>query len=790
MKIAIDLRQIQMGTSGGIAPLHRGVLDAAIRRFHNHDFVVFGTIFNGSLIDPTPPNVEVMTLPLDGGFWEIMQQVLNDKQVDVLFRTYPVLDTLTFPMDKQVVFIPDIQHEHFPEFFSRSALLSRRGAFSRTLRSAGAIGTISEFARRTILEFEQTQCTDVFLMPPAPQVTMDADFASPSREFRDRLTAIGRFFFYPANLWKHKNHLRILEAFKLFKQTTGSDVAMVFTGHGEGWAKLSELYSRLPLHHLGFVSRAELRYLFQHSLALTFFSLYEGFGMPLLEAFEFNCPVICSNTTSLPEVGGNAVVTCDPTDVAAMAQLMNKISISSELRQSLIEAGNNRLAAFSWESSAQSLMEAFERVAAPRCRPAHSNREPLVSIVTPSFNQGRFLRRTIESVLGQTYKNIEYIVMDGGSTDETVEILRSYGKRFVWISEPDKGQTNAINKGFALSRGDIRAYLNSDDTLLPNAVERAVEYFSSHPRCDMVYGDANYIDTEDQIIGTYNTADYSFARLMFDCCVCQPAAFWRTDIAERVGPFDEHLNYAMDYDYWLRIDRVGGHIHHLRETLSNSRLYPETKTLSRRGEIFAEIFDVCLRQGGYIDFSYFIGYWHHLFWENPSPLTKYLRKLPKAHVLCAQAHHKWKNRDHYIQHLSSPNVRRAVLHLRSLLGRRLASRQRGLNLAPASGRVRGFWPDSWLEPLVELDTPNVAIKSELFLAGHAACECKLRITVGDKPVKTVHLRSKQEVRIVFPSLKTGPVRLSFSSSIVDGANRQLSFFVSQTNLFEEADMHS
>src|SRR5262249_13916364 len=219
------------------------------------------------------------------------------------------------------------------------------------------------------------------------------------------------------------------------------------------------------------------------------------------------------------------------------------------------------------------------------------------------------------SVLGQTYPHIEYLVMDGGSTDESVAILKSYGKRFAWVSERDGGQTAAINKGFARTHGAIRAYLNSDDVLLPEGVETAVRHFQRHSDCDLLYGNADYIDEEDRVIGRYNTAEYTFERLMQDCCVCQPAAFWQTRIAERVGPFDERLHFVMDFDYWIRIDRAGGRLEHIPDKLACSRLYPQTKTLSARSQIYKEIIQVCLERGGYIHRDYIRGLWHHLCYE-------------------------------------------------------------------------------------------------------------------------------------------------------------------------------
>jgi glycosyltransferase involved in cell wall biosynthesis len=253
----------------------------------------------------------------------------------------------------------------------------------------------------------------------------------------------------------------------------------------------------------------------------------------------------------------------------------------------------------------------------------------LVSIVTPSYNQGRFLRRTIDSVLNQTYPHLEYLVMDGGSGDESLDILRSHGDRFFWVSERDRGQADAINKGFARSRGEIHAFLNSDDVLESDAVAKAVAYFRAHPEWDLLYGEANYIDEDDCVTGRYETDDYSFDRLMRNCCICQPAAFWTRRVAERVGPFNVALHCALDYEYWLRIARAGGRIVRVPDLLAASRRYPETKTLSLRECVHRESIRVCLEQGGYADEGHFHALWQHLCWEKPDGWIRHLRRLPK-----------------------------------------------------------------------------------------------------------------------------------------------------------------
>jgi glycosyltransferase involved in cell wall biosynthesis len=268
-------------------------------------------------------------------------------------------------------------------------------------------------------------------------------------------------------------------------------------------------------------------------------------------------------------------------------------------------------------------------------------RMPLVSIVTPSFNQARFLRRTIDSVLTQDYPHIQFLIIDGGSTDGSVDVLRSYGERVDWVSESDRGQSDAINKGFARSRGDIGAYLNSDDVLAPGAIRAAVQHFEQHADWDMIYGSAFNIDADDRVIGRYETAPFDFAQLLQNCFICQPAAFWRTDIARRVGEFEADLHFAMDLDYWLRIARAGGRIVHVPEVLASSRVHPATKTLSRRQDVYREILQVCRRHASQAGFSQYYAYWHHRCHQAAHGWPRWLRRLPQPEYWLALGHSRW-----------------------------------------------------------------------------------------------------------------------------------------------------
>jgi len=175
---------------------------------------------------------------------------------------------------------------------------------------------------------------------------------------------------------------------------------------------------------------------------------------------------------------------------------------------------------------------------------------PLVSIVTPSYNQARFLEETIQSVLAQDYTPIEYLIVDGGSQDGSLEIIQRYAHRLAWwISEADQGQTEAINKGFAHANGEVFAWLNSDDTYLPNAVSEAVQYPQAHPEVGMVYGDANLINETGEVIGKFQARQTNYRRLRRGYVhIPQQAAFFRASLTQQVGPLDPTFFFAMDND--------------------------------------------------------------------------------------------------------------------------------------------------------------------------------------------------------------------------------------------------
>lgn len=227
---------------------------------------------------------------------------------------------------------------------------------------------------------------------------------------------------------------------------------------------------------------------------------------------------------------------------------------------------------------------------------------PRISIVTPSYNQAQFIERTILSVLDQQGDfDLEYCVLDGGSNDGTQDILKHYEGRLTWSSAPDKGQTDAINKGLHAATGDIVGWINSDDVLMPGALARVVAAFAANPAVEWVHGRCEIIDANDQpirrwisVYKDFRARRHSFDNLLTENYVSQMTTFWRRDVHDKIGYLDESLKLAFDYEFWLRLARRSAPVY-IEDRIACFRWYETSKSGANYSRQFEEDEEIAAR---------------------------------------------------------------------------------------------------------------------------------------------------------------------------------------------------
>lgn len=257
-----------------------------------------------------------------------------------------------------------------------------------------------------------------------------------------------------------------------------------------------------------------------------------------------------------------------------------------------------------------------------------------ISIVTPSLNQGKYLEETIRSVITQEGNFlIDYIIMDGGSTDNSVDLLRKYeafiklgefeprclGIEFRWVSEKDRGQTHAINKGFQMTRGEIVSWINSDDMYYENAFATVAGHFQNNPKSDFLFGDGDVIDERGEVQWEWLSRPYNFKVLRsyhylwndFTNYIMQQASFWRKSIFDHIGLLDESLHYGMDIEYWLRIGQTGFRAVHIPAKLGKFRMIQGTKSLSSRMVFWLDQLEIFRRYNGAKAMEPFLRYYFY-----------------------------------------------------------------------------------------------------------------------------------------------------------------------------------
>jgi glycosyltransferase involved in cell wall biosynthesis len=704
MRIGIHLQSLRPGKIGGLEGYVRQLVHLLPQLDPGLTLVLFCADYNAYTF-AAGPGVEIYQLTSDE-FARLDKERLRPYRLDLWFCPLLVLEPAE-PGLPAVVCMPDLQHETFPGFFPRPILEWRTRHYRPSAQRADVVVTLSRFSAREIVErFGVAESKVRAIYPDA--APLFARGQAEDGDYRARVKARyglpDRFVYYPANNWPHKNHGVLFEALHRARRRLGAPLGLVLTGaEVEGVEPFSRVLAACGLadevRYLGYVPAADLPGIYASSRALVFPSLFEGFGIPLVEAMRTGCPVVSSTAASLPEVGGDAALYFDPRSPEELADRI--LEVACERRADLVAAGQRQARLFSWERTARDLLDVLRglRVRAASAAAAASQPEPpAISVVTPSFQQGRYIERTLRSVLEQGYPRLEYWVIDGGSTDGTVEILeryrRLYPETFHYVSEPDGGQAAAVNKGLARIHGDIVGWLNSDDTYEPGSLAAVARAFIDQPDCDVFYGKGRLVSEHDDPIAPYPTLpDFDWHTLIHQCFLCQPTVFFRRTVLEHGYRLDESLHLCLDYDFWIRLGRRFK-FRFLDRHLANSRIYPTNKTLGQRRRVFEEAFAVLKRHYGWLPLSWALGRAHYLR-SHADPFFNDRRVTPPTYLLAFLflAVHNLKAPRHW------PGVVREVARA---VGRMLGNAWR--RVVPSRRRVVRV-PASWLVAELGVEVP-------------------------------------------------------------------------------------
>lgn len=780
MKVGVNIEKLYPGKIGGAEQYVRNVIKE-MGKLEECELAVFVN----TIAFPTFECSENIKI------YKINDQENGDAQLN-FYIDYLNLDIMFCPLFflapkkctiPSVVSILDVQHEFYPQYFSKNVLNEIRKSTKETLEQASSIITISEFSKETIIDKYGIQADKIAV------TYLSADSCFDHEIDQDYLSELKKslgtdYIFYPANTWPHKNHITLLKAYDILKKDYGTKLKLVFTGDEKQQKELINKYIdshdlKKDIMYLGYIEQKDMPYIFSNATIMAFPSLFEGFGIPLVEAMKSKVAIACSSCGSIPEVVRDCALVFDANDEYDIAEKLNKLEQDEELRKSLIIKGKERSELFSWKKCAEETIQHLNKVLEENKGILKYDYDelPMVSIITPSYNQGEFIKETIESVLNQDYPNIEYIVMDGGSTDQTVDILKSYGKRIKWVSEKDEGQAHAVNKGIEVAQGSIIGWLNSDDTYLDGAISKMVDYFKKHPSTDMVYGEGYYIDKNSGITERYLTEKFSYERLAEQCIICQPTAFFTKQFVEEVGMLDKNLHLCMDYELWMRMAQKGK-ISFINEYIATSRMYEENKTLSRRDEVYKEICATVKKYYGYVPISWIQGYADYICKGSRGRRfqVNFIRLLIKYNIT---------------------NYSYINLCLRTILKGRLRIHR------ASNTNFMGKYEDGWLSKQYKYNTETAHITKVILIEGRHFWPYKkaayIKISIDNQVIEEIVIKQKGEFsRKVLLNNPVTPgkheIRLEMNKTFcpskrgINSDNRELSIQLFKLDLVEDEEV--
>lgn len=587
MIIGFDFQPLVQRGSGGEVQWLKGLVRAYAEQYPDDRILLFDpTDFSLGL----PPSRSIERIAGERGqLHELQTEILRARSADVLIRTYPTMTHPVFPMERQIVIVPDMQFFERPEWTVPEAQRHRHLGFGRLLSQAGAVATMTEFSRESVMRYPWTRCEDIFLMPPAVDrdlVELSSSCSGEEATWQKEIRDFSGFFFMPGNSWPHKNHRRLFDAFASALPRLPKGMGLVLTGTGGEWPEILAGTKHLPIRHLGYVSRSDIAQLYQRARALVFFSCYEGFGMPLLEAFHFGLPVACSNVAALAEVGKDAVLNCDPEDVPAMSDRMVRIATDEATRRGLVERGKERLTHYSWESSARALHEGARRVVdrarSPRPIVVDGSADNRITVIVDA-DFGGPVAATVKSVLDQSYPNWELLI---SSTHPLPASGSPQDSRIRFVVEDDPNAAGRANRALSLATGNVRMYIRPDMILEKTALETIATRLREEPASDVIVCAAaregyqgNNLESwslpvslpesiDVRSLWTYTFEHHLVANLVCDIRIIRPLVAWRRRIESFEPRFEQKFPHAFDLEFWLRLAGVGANLALVEESLA------------------------------------------------------------------------------------------------------------------------------------------------------------------------------------------------------------------------------
>lgn len=357
MHIGLHTHFLQPGRIGGSETYTRNLVATLGRIDHDNEYFIFTTPYNQSLFQSLPPNFHAIS--------PVARFGKSRTNLDLLHFPGTTIQPLSLPIPT-VITVHDLQHLYWPGFFSLRERLRRWRQDRPSIHKAARIIAISDFTRQTISEKFPAAADKVTTIPSGISAEFFQPIPQPAKEqFRQKYNLPPRFTVYPARPWPHKNHKRLLAAMKILREQYQSGCRLVLCGFTPNetppdWQPLLDSLGGDTVQLVSYIPKPEMPALYQTADFLIYPSLFEGFGLPILEAMAAGCPVICADAAALPETAGGAAVLIDPFDSAAIAQTMHTLLTNPTQRAGLIEKGVKRAIAFSWEKTAEATLKVYE----------------------------------------------------------------------------------------------------------------------------------------------------------------------------------------------------------------------------------------------------------------------------------------------------------------------------------------------------------------------------------------------------------------------------------------------